>query len=120
MAIDYPGLLSLARLHRDRSDAEEEARLLEQEPTDVGALNRLRMQQGFSRGAMAANPQWDAWFEAVRQANPRGENTPFGSRGSSLRKLPTSQSLAALQQVVNQGWGDWRSLEAPWKKLENY
>lgn len=65
------------------------------------------------------NPMWDRWLELAAQASG-GQNPVFGARGSSLRKLPTSQSLDALKHLVNQGWGDWQSLEAPRKTLENY
>ena len=62
---------------------------------------------------------WDRWLEQLTQASG-GQMPTFANQGG-LRKLPTSPSLDALQQLnMEQGWGNWKSLEEPRKKLENY
>ena len=75
------------------------------------------MDRGFERAQAEYNAPWSAWFDALAQGQ---KDIPVLGNMGGLRKLPTSYPLKGLQQATNQGWGNWRSLEAPYQKLENY
>ena len=98
MSPSYVSLLERAGRHRDRYEQESLERAREADRSGYNNPNmfsnemRTMTQNNLSRGM--AQPQWDAWFQAVQESNPEGDMPVFGG---ARRQRPSINALTRIR-----------------------